>query len=365
MDRNREIVKASLMGIAGNGLLVVFKLIVGFGSHSIAIVLDGINNATDALSSIVTIIGMKLAGKKADRHHPFGYGRVEYLTSALIAVIILVAGLISLRESIEKIIHPGTPTYSVITISVIAVAIVAKIFIGIMFKRYGKKTECEALTASGIDSNYDAVLSAGTLVVAFAQNIWGVNIDGLVGLVISIVVCKAGIDVLMDALSPIIGIPEDRSLVADIRRTVSAHPEVLAAYDIVFDSFGPNKIIGSARIEVSDDMTACKIHELTRTIEKELDEQFGIQATIAIGVANTEGSFSKMRSYLEKNVNADNRVTDLHAFYVDVANRTCYFDLIADFNTDTEAIRRDFDGIMRSKFPRYTCDIQIDTDYQE
>ena len=166
MNREREIVKASIYGIAGNALLVAFKMAVGFMSHSIAIILDGVNNATDALSSIVTIVGTKLAGRRPDRHHPFGYGRVEYLTSVVIAIIILVAGFISLRESIDKIIHPGTPSYSAITITVIVVAILAKIAIGIMFKRFGDKTNSEALIASGIDSNYDAVLSAGTLVVA-------------------------------------------------------------------------------------------------------------------------------------------------------------------------------------------------------
>ena len=181
MDREREIIKGSIIGIAGNLLLVGFKLAVGFASHSIAIVLDGVNNATDVLSSIVTIVGTKLAQRRPDKHHPFGYGRIEYLTSATIAVIILAAGIVSLRESAVKIIHPGTPSYSAIAITVIVVAIIAKIGLGIVFKRYGDKADCEALIASGIDSNYDAVLSAGTLVVAFAQDIWGVNIDGIVG----------------------------------------------------------------------------------------------------------------------------------------------------------------------------------------
>ena len=226
MNREREIVKASIYGIAGNALLVAFKMAVGFMSHSIAIILDGVNNATDALSSIVTIVGTKLAGRRPDRHHPFGYGRVEYLTSVVIAIIILVAGFISLRESIDKIIHPGTPSYSAITITVIVVAILAKIAIGIMFKRFGDKTNSEALIASGIDSNYDAVLSAGTLVVAAAQNFWNLNIDGAVGLIISLVVLKVGFEVLGDALSPLIGGPEDKKLVDDITVYANSFPDV-------------------------------------------------------------------------------------------------------------------------------------------
>ena len=236
MNREREIVKASIYGIIGNALLVAFKMAVGFMSHSIAIILDGVNNATDALSSIVTIVGTKLAGRRPDRHHPFGYGRVEYLTSVVIAIIILVAGFISLRESIDKIIHPGTPSYSAITITVIVVAILAKIAIGIMFKRFGDKTNSEALIASGIDSNYDAVLSAGTLVVAAAQNFWNLNIDGAVGLIISLVVLKAGFEVLGDALSPLIGGPEDKKLVDDITAYANSFPDVRGTYDVVLDT---------------------------------------------------------------------------------------------------------------------------------
>ena len=236
MNREREIVKASIYGIIGNVLLVAFKMAVGFMSHSIAIILDGVNNATDALSSIVTIVGTKLAGRRPDRHHPFGYGRVEYLTSVVIAIIILVAGFISLRESIDKIIHPGTPSYSAITITVIVVAILAKIAIGIMFKRFGDKTNSEALIASGIDSNYDAVLSAGTLVVAAAQNFWNLNIDGAVGLIISLVVLKAGFEVLGDALSPLIGGPEDKKLVDDITAYANSFPDVRGTYDVVLDT---------------------------------------------------------------------------------------------------------------------------------
>lgn len=131
--RDHEIIKASIIGIVGNMLLVAFKLVIGFFSHSIAIILDGVNNATDALSSIITIVGTKLAARRPDRHHPFGYGRIEYLTSVVIAIIILVAGFLSLRESIQKIIDPGQPSYSAITITIIIVAIIAKVFLGICF----------------------------------------------------------------------------------------------------------------------------------------------------------------------------------------------------------------------------------------
>lgn len=365
MDREREIVRASVYGIAGNLLLVAFKLAVGFVSHSIAIILDGVNNATDALSSIVTIVGTKLAGRRPDRRHPFGYGRVEYLTSVVIAVIILVAGVVSLRESVVKIIHPGTPSYSVVTIAVIVVAILAKIAIGIMFKRFGDKTQCEALIASGVDSNYDAVLSAGTLVVAAAQNLWGLNIDGIVGLIISLVVCKAGIEVLRDALGPIIGLPEDKKLVNAIAMYVNGFPGVRGTYDIVLDNFGPNEVLGGLHIEVDDAMDARQIHELTRKITEGLAEKFRIRAIVGIYAANRQGQFADMRADLQKIVVEEPAIGQVHGFYVDTADATVYFDMVVDFSADGEAVRDEVVKALAARYPDYSFDVVIDTDYEE
>lgn len=364
MDREREIVKGSVIGIIGNMLLVAFKLVVGFASSSIAIILDGVNNATDALSSIVTIVGTKLSQRCPDAQHPFGYGRIEYLTSVIIAVIILVAGILSLRESVLKIINPGTPTYSTITIIVIIVAIIAKVGLGICFKRYGDRTHCEALIASGIDSNYDAVLSAGTLVVAFAQNLWGVNIDGIVGLVISLVVCKAGLEVLRDALHPIIGKPEDKALVTAIAEYVRSFPEVKGVCDIVLDDFGPHRLIGLLSIEVPDDMTAQRIAMVTREISEGLRRKFNLIASVGICAENTTNRFAPMHDHLKAIVKSKPEILGTHGFYVDEANKTCCFDLVVDFNADEEAVSRTVAEAMEKDFPAYRFDVRTDADYE-
>lgn len=223
MDRCKGIVKASFVGIGGNMLLVVFKLIVGIAANSIAIILDAVNNASDALSSIITIIGTKLAQRKPDHKHPFGYGRVEYLTSMIIAVIILAAGVISARESIVKMLHPGNTNYTYITVIVVVVAIFGKILIGIYLGRAGKRYESQALTASAIDSNYDAVISGGTLIAALVAIFWNIDIDGIVGLIISVFVLKAGIDILMNALNPIIGERESTKYCKEIKDFIGGY----------------------------------------------------------------------------------------------------------------------------------------------
>lgn len=365
MDRERQIIKASVIGIVGNTLLVAFKLAVGFVSGSIAIILDGVNNATDSLSSIVTIVGTKLAGRHPDKDHPFGYGRIEYLTSVVIALIILVAGVVSLRESVLKIIHPGTPSYSALTIAVILVAILAKVGLGVMFSRFGRRTESGALLASGIDSNYDALLSGGTLVVALFQNVWGINIDGAVGIIISLVVCKAGIDVLRDALAPLIGTPEDRQTVNAIRAYVSSFPNVCGVNDIVFDNFGRNLTIGSARITVPDNMGAQDISQLTRQISKGIQQQFSMVFTIGIYAENTTGAFAAMRAKLAEATAAEPAVLDVHAFYVNPQAKTCCFDLVLEIQADREAVAQRVLAHLQAAYPDYAFDIQLDYDYSE
>ena len=363
-EREREIIKASFVGIAGNMLLVVFKLIVGFTANSIAIILDAVNNATDALSSIVTIVGTKIAGMRPNRRHPFGYGRIEYLTSVIIAIIILVAGALSLRESIDKIIHPAVTNYTAITLTVIVVAIIAKIFIGVYFKRAGTKTNSQALIASGIDSNYDAVLSAGTLVVAIAQLAWNVNIDGIVGLLISLVVIKAGLEVLRDALGPIIGQREDDELGRKIEDYVNSFDGVRGTYDLLLDNFGPNETIGSVHIAVPADMSARQIHELTRKITVGLFEKFNILATVGIYAENTTGKYAPMHAELARIVEEHPKILQTHGFYVDEEQKTVYFDLVIDFKADDEAIREAVVKAMEKAYPAYTYNVIVDADYE-
>lgn len=363
--RDHEIIKASIIGIVGNMLLVAFKLVIGFFSHSIAIILDGVNNATDALSSIITIAGTKLAARRPDRHHPFGYGRIEYLTSSSLPSSSWLRAFsrfasLSRRSSIlasHRILRSR--------ITIIIVATIAKIALGICFNHYGKKTKSEALIASGIDSNYDAVLSAGTLVVAFAQNIWNLNIDGIVGLIISFVVLKAGFEVLRDALGPIIGLPESKKLVDSIVSYASSFSPVEGVHDVIMDDFGPNKVIGSMRIEVPDDMEAWRIHELTREISSGIAEKFGISMTIGIYATNRAGMFANMRASLDRIVNENANIRQVHGFYCDAQNKICYFDLVIAFNVNGESIKASVVDALKKEYPAYSFDVEVDRSLED
>lgn len=361
--REKFIVRTSVIGILANIVLTVFKLIVGIAASSIAIILDAVNSATDALASVVTIAGVKLAGRRPDRKHPFGYGRSEYLASAVVAIIIVAAGAISLKESIEKIIWPGEPSYDLITIIVIVAVVITKIVLGIYFKRCGKIANSEALIGSGVDALYDAILSAGTLVVIFAQMWFDVNIDGIVGAIISLFVLKAGFDVLRDSIRPILGAAEDADTAQEIRAYVEDIPGVLGAYDLIVVDFGPSEFFGSIHIEVEDDLTAQEIHRLTQSISRGVYEQFHIILTVGIYAANSTGDYRDMHAYLKELCADQPQILQLHGFYVDEASKTVYFDLVIDFDADAQAISEQVVASMKERYPDYSYSDVIDADY--
>jgi len=218
MNRSSQIIKTSWVGIIANVLLAAFKAVVGLLASSVAIVMDAVNNLSDALSSVITIIGTKLSQRPADREHPFGFGRVEYFSAIIIAVIVLSAGVTSLIESVKKIIEPTTPTYTTITLIVIIVAIVVKLVLGHYVKRQGEKLKSDALIASGSDALFDAVITLATLVSAGVMLLWDVSLDGILGVLISVVIIKAGFEMIASPVNELLGAKVSPQLISQIKR---------------------------------------------------------------------------------------------------------------------------------------------------
>ena len=232
-NRNQVIVKTSIIGIIANLLLAGFKALVGFLSGSIAIILDAVNNLSDALSSVVTIVGTKLAGKMPDKDHPMGHGRAEYLSALLVSAIIIYAGLTSLNESILKIVHPTEVKYETLTLVVLVAAIFVKFFLGRFVKATGEKVNSSALIASGADASFDAIISTGVLLSAIVYIVFGISLEAYVGVIISIIIVKAGWEMMSDTLDDILGRRPDRELTIGIKRLICEEPEVRGAYDLV------------------------------------------------------------------------------------------------------------------------------------
>ena len=366
MDRNKKIIKTSIIGILMNLVLVAFKAAVGLITGSIAVVLDAVNNLSDALSSVITIIGTKLSAKAPDKKHPFGYGRIEYLTSIVIAVIVLLAGITSLKESVEKIIHPSAAQYSIISLIIIAVAVVVKFGMGMYVKGVGKSINSDSLVASGTDAFYDSILSLATFVTAIISLLFKVSLEGIVGAVISLIIIKAGIEILVGTLNTIIGGREDKDFTDKIKKRVSSYEGVFGAYDLTLHNYGPTQIIGSVHIEVSDTMQAKQIHKLTRQISAEIYSEFGVILTVGVYAANDSSeNTAKMKERVYEIVGAFPEILQIHGFYADEANKSVMFDLIVDFEADANAVKEQVFSKVTEIYPDYRFDIILDTDYSE
>lgn len=366
MDRQKKIIKTSILGIIVNIILVIFKATIGLIVNSIAIILDAVNNLTDAVSSVVTIIGTKLANKKPDKKHPYGHGRIEYFTSVIVAFIVLIAGITALKESVEKIINPGEIDYSVVSLVIIAVAVAVKFFFGRYVKKVGKDVNSQSLIASGEDAFMDSILSFSTLVAAIINFIWNLSLEGYLGVIIALFIIKSAVDMLKETLNIMIGIREDKEVTDKIKEKVCSYEEVQGAYDLSLHNYGPSKTIATVHIQVRDNMTAKEIHALTKKMTIDIYNEFGIITTIGIYAANDQGEFSEIKKELNNLVKEQKDIKQVHGFYVDEKNNNVYFDLIFDFDCENiEEIKESIIQKLEEKYPEYKFIVILDDDISD
>ena len=368
VTREKTIIRTSIIGIIANVFLAAFKAAVGLMTNSIAIVLDAVNNISDAGSSLITIVGTKLAGKEPDKEHPFGYGRIEYLSAMIISVIVLYAGITSFVESVKQIIHPETPDYNAVSLIIVAVAVVVKILLGRYVKGIGKRVNSDSLVNSGEDATLDSVISASTLVAAGIFLIFHVSVEAWLGAVISAVIIKSGIEMLRDTISQILGERNDAELARAIQQTVMSFPDVQGAYDLVLNNYGPDTWNGSIHIEVPDTYSADRLDQLIREITvKVLQEHHVILTAIGVySVNTTDEEVIRTREKVQKIVMAHEHVRQMHGFYLIKDRKAMRFDLVISFNAKNR--RAAFDAAVdavRKAFPGYELEVSLDTDFAE
>ena len=362
--RDRIIIRTSIIGILANILLASFKAVIGILTNSIAITLDAVNNMSDALSSVVTIIGTKLAGKKPDKKHPLGYGRIEYLSTMIIAAIVLYAGITSLTESISKIINPEVADYSDISLIIVASAIVVKIVLGRYVKHVGEKVNSGSLVASGTDALFDAILSTSVLISAIIFIVWGIGLEAYVGAVISIFIIRSGIEMIRDAVDDILGKREDKEFTDSIKETVCEQEGVTGAYDLILHSYGPDRIVGSVHIEVPASMTAGEIDSMEREISRRVFEKHGI-ILAGIGIYSTDDSEGSLavRSEVTRIVMSHDGVLQMHGFRADPEAKVMNLDVIIDYALDDrEALCGQIRRELEERFPEYRIELVLDID---
>lgn len=365
--RDHVIVRTSVIGILTNVLLAAFKAAVGFLSSSIAVVLDAVNNLSDALSSVITIVGTKLAGRLPDKKHPLGYGRIEYLSAMIVSGIVLYAGITSAVESVKKIIHPETPDYSVVSLVIIAVAVAVKVFLGRYVKAQGKKVNSGSLVASGSDALNDAILSASVLVCALLFMLTGVSLEAWVGLVISAFIIKAGVEMMIDTLNQILGIRADRETTDQLKALLTEEEAVSGAYDLILYNYGPDKNLASVHLEVPDTMTALEIDRLTRKLEQKVYARTGVLLTgVSVYARNTgDDEAAQICRNVREMVSAHSWVLQLHGFYVDTGAKQMTFDVVMSFDIQPrEGLGILYEELNRA-YPGYTIQIVPDVDVSD
>ena len=366
MERDKQIIKVSIFGIIVNLVLVIFKAIVGLIANSIAIILDAVNNLSDAVSSIITIIGTKLSRKRPDKKHPYGHGRIEYFASVIIAIIILIAALTAFKESVQKIIHPDNSNYSIASLIIIIVAVFVKFFFGRYVKKQGEKLNSGSLEASGTDAISDSFLSLSTFIGALVSFIWHISLEGYLGIIISIFILKAGIEILKDTIDDMIGVRADSKTTQDLREKILKYEGVLGVYDLMLHNYGPNNIIATAHIQVKDDMNAKEIHRLTKRISIDIYQNLGIILTLGIYASNDSGEYKEIKKYIDKLAGGYKNIIQIHGFYVDEEIKNISFDIIFDFDElEQEKIVEEIKAKLKQKFPEYNYFIIIDTDVSD
>ena len=366
--REKIIIKTSLIGIIANVFLAAFKAVVGLMSNSIAIVLDAVNNISDAGSSLITIVGTKLAGKEPDKKHPFGYGRIEYLSAMIISVIVLYAGITSFVESVKQIIHPETPDYNAVSLIIVAVAVVVKILLGRYVKGVGEKVHSDSLINSGEDATLDAVISASTLVAAGIFLIFHVSLEAWLGAIISLVIIKSGVEMLRDTVSQILGERNETELARSIYATVMSFPNVQGAYDLVLNNYGPDTWNGSIHIEVPDTYSASQLDQLIREITmKVLSDHHVLLTAIGVYSVNTQDEeVIRTREQVRKIVFAHEHVLQMHGFYLLKEQKAMRFDIVISFDAkDRREVYANVIADVRKAFPDYELQVAMDTDFTE
>ena len=367
-SRNKKIIQTSIIGIVTNVILASFKAIIGLLTHSIAITMDAVNNISDSASSIITIVGTKLASKDPDREHPFGHGRIEYLSAMIISIIVLYAGLTSFTESVKKIVNPVKPDYTVYSLIIVSVGVFVKIILGKYVKSVGVKVNSDSLVNSGEDALLDSIISSATLAAALIYIFGNISLESWLAAIISLIIIKSGVDMLKDTISKILGERADRDLSISIKETVKSFPDVSGAYDLVLNNYGPNSYNGSIHIEIPDTYTAFQIDELVREITVLVYKKHNVLLT-AIGIysVNTKDEYIiKAREHIYSLAMSIPYVLQAHGFYLSTEKKTIRFDVVVSFDSpDRRDTYNKVYNSIKKEYPDYLLEIALDIDFSD
>ena len=368
--RQRYGTLSGAVGIFLNLLLSAGKMIAGLITGSIAITADAFNNLTDAGSSVVTLVGFRMAGKQADDDHPFGHGRIEYLSGLAVSVVILLVGLELAKSSVEKIIHPEPVEFSWLSAGILVAAICVKLWMSYFNRSLSRRIGSAAMAATATDSLSDAVATSAVLLSAIIGKFTGVNIDAWAGILVALFILRAGWGAAKDTLNPLLGQSPDPELVRDIERTVLAHPQVVGIHDMIIHDYGPGRSMMSLHAEVPAGSDIMEVHDEIDAIERELKAKYHIDASIHMDpIVTGDETISKARKMVSELVREVDPAMTIHDFRMTSGprHRNLIFDVVVPYSvksTDDE-VRREIERKIRAADPNSFAVIQVDRAYTQ
>lgn len=353
------------VGIFLNLCLFAGKFLAGLISHSIAITADAFNNLSDAGSSVITLIGFKMAGQKPDPHHPFGHGRIEYISGLLVAVVILLMGIELLQTSVSKIIHPEELAFSPLILVILILSICVKGYMFFYNRTLGKRLDSAAMLATAADSFSDSLATAVVLISTLVSHFTGLAVDGWCGILVGLFICRSGFGAARDTISPLLGQAPDKEFVQQINDIVMAHETILGIHDLIVHNYGPGRTLISLHAEVPADGDILELHDLIDTIEHELRDTLNCHAVIhmdPVCVRDEETMRLKelVQGYLAE---IDERIT-MHDFRIVTGptHTNLIFDVVAPYGfpmTDDELVTAIGERVRRDN-PNYFTVIEVD-----
>ena len=357
--------RASVVGIALNTLLCAAKAAIGLAAGSISIVADAVNNLSDAASNIISLLGFKLASKPADAGHPYGHGRYEYLAGLSVAVLVLVVGVELARGSVDKLLNPAPVEYSAVLVAVLLLSIAVKLWMMLFNAQVGKEIDSGVLAAASVDSRNDVITTAAVLAAAGVSYFTGFELDGWVGLAVAAFILWSGVELVRDAVDPLLGKPADPETIKLIENKMLSHKGILGIHDLIVHDYGPGRVFASIHAEVDSSVDILTSHELIDAIEQDFLKNEGLAVVIHLDpIVTSDARVSKLRKWISEDVaQIDPRLSIHDLRIVPGENRTnvifdCYEPYAVEIGEDE--LKTMISQHVSEKFPQYFCVIKID-----
>lgn len=366
--RERCGMASGLIGVGLNLLLCAGKFAAGAVTGSISVMADAFNNLTDAGSSVVTLVGFRLAGQKADNDHPFGHGRIEYLSGLIVSILILLVGLELAKSSVEKILHPEQVAFSLLSAIILAASICVKLWMSALNRALSKKIDSAALSATAADSLADAVATTVVLAGLLIGHFSGWYIDGWLGIAVAVFILRSGLGAVKETMDPLLGQPPEPALVKGVQDTVLSHREIVGIHDLIIHDYGPGRRFLSLHAEVPADADIMAAHDVIDHVERELRDKYAVEAVIHMDpIVMGDAATDQMRELVGQRAQEIDPAITIHDFRMTGGplHTNLIFDMVVPHGCKltNEQVKARIADAMKQEDPKYFTVVEIDRSY--